>query len=191
MLCLCGAKVLSWCWREKKLREKTRALVSLDQTIIRKRKKIRIYARVPQDPCANLPSCTDTDIRSSVAPANPAGQPLILQHIYNLCNDNLIPSTDRGERTPPSMPAHASWSPTCPAFVSGSSCASAPPILSHLASDQLTDAPVPSAEIGGRCNVWSVAVVWPRLPRRPSLSESRGGVLKTSAVCQWYCSAGH
>lgn len=41
--------------------------------------------------------------------------------------------------------------------VSGNSCVSTPPSLTHLASDQLTDTAVPSARRKSRCNIWPVA----------------------------------
>lgn len=71
---------------------------SFDQTIIRE-KKIGIWLTLPQD--THTPRYhAHTHIRSFVAPANPVGWPLILRHIYNLCNDNLIPPAGRGKHTP-------------------------------------------------------------------------------------------
>ena len=126
MLCLPGAKALSWCWRKEKKdwrrkktwRENKGFGFTFDQTIIRERKRLEYGCW-----CHKTHTHTHTHTHTS-AHTNPVGRPLILRHIYNLCNDNLIPPAGRGEHTPTFMLTHASRSTD--AFVSTGTAAPQP-----------------------------------------------------------------
>lgn len=88
--------------------------------------------------------------QSFAAPANPVGRPLILQHIYNLCNDNLIPPAGRGEHTPSFMLTHASQSPDM--YMSAATAVSLP----DLTWLQISWLAFPFPWHRARCNIWSV-----------------------------------
>lgn len=171
--------------------------------------------RHPHTPLSRI----HTHIRSFVAPANPVGRPLILQHIYNLCKDNLIPPAGRTEHTPPFMLLTPSEAPTCTRQRQQLRLSPALPASPGLGSADWYS----SARSWSWRNIWSVgskaqwnvrvkppAVLWRlhpyriisllRAPTRSlaclpltalTVSMNRGGVLKTSALCQWYWTAGH
>lgn len=156
---------------------------------------------MPQDTHTHTHSHTG----SSASSPDTVGRPLIPQHIYNLCNDNLIPPAGHGEHTLPFCSSRSLPKPEH-GRVSSNSCFSALslPLSPGLRSaDCSSHSPRPGAgsdpgaDLLKKQQPCCVLASWP-VSDRPSatcsntvlmavtVSMNRGVVLKTSVACQGY-----